>query len=81
MLLHCSWVYYVKHIFICQIGVVFLEYQDTNGVALHLNSFFTYVSQLFDISSFIPILEDILELYFVCLKLLKQKVKLVLPFF
>jgi len=46
--------------------VFFLESQNTNGVTLHLNIFFTFVEQLFDISSFILLLEDILKLYFVC---------------
>jgi len=43
--------------------------------------FFISVRQVFDINSFIPIFKYILKLNFVCLNLLKRKVKPVLPFY
>jgi len=43
--------------------------------------FFTSIRQLLGISFFIPTFEEILKLYVECLKVLKRKVKLVLPFF
>jgi len=55
-----------------------LESKDQNRVD---SIFFTSTKQLFSISSFIPTFEVILKLYVVYLKLLKQKMKLILPFF
>jgi len=77
-MLHCTCVHYIKTYICCRIRGFFLESKDLDGED---SIFFTSTRQLFGVSSFILIFEDILKLCDVYLKLLKRKVKLILPFF